>query len=763
MHRENRTAQLLVRPTNVPIVRTYAQHPLRNIFLCALLLLTSAAAAAPQPNIVFILVDDLGWQDVNCYFQQIQGKPSLYETPHIDRIASRGVRFMQAYAPAPTCAPSRAAYLTGQLGVKNGVWHVKGNRVPRPWDERSELNPYYSARLTPAQTIIPEVLKRAGYTTGHVGKWHVCGSNMVPTPLDMGFDFSYDKDNHYNDPDVFDRNDPKMTNKEGIFSQPRPTRLDAFDDTRLFPLLADERPYDSLTDISLRWLKKVGKQDQPFFLNFCPKLVHGPIMTHDRKRLAYYCKKLGIPFPKDPGAICDPEAAGFNNPYYAAMVDSVDWMVGQVIQTLEAMDDRRNPGHKLIDNTIVILTSDNGGAQKLATWKGLDGKQNFEKVTDMAPLTGGKTWMYEGGVRIPFIAMGPGIKPGTVNNASLISLLDMFPTFIAAAEIKPDALDLDGCNILHLLRGQRTDARFADGTIRDTLLFHHPMDNKSFSVIRQGDWKLIKNTGPVLTDAPELQLFRLVNPDGSFGDLGEHKNLLDAYPEVAKRLLGDLTAWMDQHDARVPYLNPGSKDSLPGQDEVPLVTKTGSDGPRLWAEFETAGKASIQKAFLIYSLNGGTELKYRPPRLEEWCKAPAHLTDGRVEADAPPGMTHGIFCLIDENNFLIYSDTVPPVGAKCRIDGPVSTFLQDGFAYRPGLISLIHLGEQANAKLAQKGVPTTDLIKALNVAKATSEKPVAEQSYAVAIRELRKAIRGFDGQVAESSLPDLNFLPLDRW
>ena len=197
--------------------------------------------------------------------------------------------------------------------------------------------------------------------------------------------FPTTKTNHYNDPDVFDRNDPKMTNKEGIFSQPRPTRLDAFDDTRLFPLLADERPYDSLTDISLRWLKKVGKQDQPFFLNFCPKLVHGPIMTHDRKRLAYYCKKLGIPFPKDPGAICDPEAAGFNNPYYAAMVDSVDWMVGQVIQTLEAMDDRRNPGHKLIDNTIVILTSDNGGAQKLATWKGLDGKQNFEKVTDMAP------------------------------------------------------------------------------------------------------------------------------------------------------------------------------------------------------------------------------------------------------------------------------------------------------------------------------------------------------------------------------------------
>lgn len=739
------------------------QSPVRTWLLALVCLATLAVSAAPKPNIVFILVDDLGWQDVNCYYEQIQGKPSLYETPHLDRVASRGIRFMQAYAPSPTCAPSRAAYLTGQFGVKNGVWHVKGNRVPRAWDDRAELNPFYSARLAPAQTIIPEVLQQAGYITGHVGKWHVCGANMVPTPLDLGFDFSYDLNKTFNDPEVFDAKDPKMANLDGLFRQPRPGRLDAFDDDRFFPLLDDERPYDSLTDISVRWLKKVGQQNQPFFLNFCPKLVHGPIMTRDRKRLAHYCKKLGLDFPQDPGAICDPDAPGFNNPYYAAMVDSVDWMVGQVVQTLEAIDDPRNPGHKLIDNTLLIITSDNGGAQKLATWKGLDNQRRFEKVTDMAPLTGGKTWMYEGGIRIPFIAMGPGIQPGTVNNTSLISLLDMFPTFMAAGNMTDASLDLDGCNILPLLHGDTSEARFANGGIRDTLLFHHPMDNKSFSVIRRGDWKLIKNTGPRLTEAPELQLFRLVNPDGSFGDLGEQTNLVDAHPEMAKTLHRALTDWMARHDARVPYLNPQAKDSLPQQDKGPVITRTGTNGSRVWAEFETTGKARIEKAFLVYSLNGGTELKYRPPHLEEWSKASATLLDGRVEADAPPGMTHGILCLIDENNFLRYSDTVPPVGRTCRIDGPVSHYLKDGFAYRPGLLSLIQIGEHAYAKLARQGIDAAGLEKALAAAKTTSEKPVQEKPYAVAIRTLRQAIRHFDGQIPEAALPDLTFLPLDRW
>jgi len=743
-------------------------------------------ATAGKPNIVHILVDDLGWQDIACYYEELHGKASFYETPHIDRVASRGIRFMQAYSPSPTCSPSRAAYLSGHYGVKNGVYHVKGSRVPRAWGRRPEMNPFYSARLDPSQVIIPRVLKRAGYTTAHVGKWHVCGENMVPNPLQLGFDFSYGKDHKYNDPEIVDPDDRKINNKEGIFAQPK-DRLNDFDNPLFLPLLEDERPYDSLTDISLRWLKKVGRKDQPFFLNFCPKLVHGPIMTRDRKRLAHYCRKLGVDFPTDPGSIADPDAPGHNNPYYASMVDSVDWMVGQVVKTLESIDDPRNPGHKLIDNTYLIISSDNGGAQRLATWKGLDGKKNFEKVTDNDPLREGKSYMYEGGVRIPFIVMGPGIEAGTVNAATPITLLDLFPTFMAMAgmertgnvpvlqeagaeECRPGAspghakdlgadksLELDGCNILPLMRGETEVAHLSDGAARDTLYFHHPADNKSFSVIRRGPWKLMKNTGPGLTEAPDLQLFKLDQ------DLGEQRNLVDEYPEMTQQLSADLTDWMEQNDARVPYLNPNAEADLPGKADVPVVKDRGSDGRTLWATFATRDKAPVVNAFLVYSLNGGTELKKHPPRLEEWIKAPAKLSTGRVEAEAPPGMTHGIFCLIDKNNFLIYSEPVPPVGGECRIDGPVSTFLEDGYAYRPGLLSLIKVGHHARAKLMKKGVSADELQDALKAARAACKEPVKEKRYAAAIRNLRHAIRKFDGQVPEAGLADLNSLPLGRW
>ena len=371
--------------------------------------------------------------------------------------------------------------------------------------------------------------------------------------------------------------------------------------------------------------------------------------------------------------------------------------------------------------------------------------------------------MYEGGVRVPFIAMGPGIKAGAINPLTPVTLLDMFPTFMAMAGTDDRSLDLDGCDILPLLFGEEKSARFTDGSRRDTLLFHHPMDNKSFSVICRGDWKLIKNTGPHLTDAPALQLFRLVNDDGSFGDLSEKHNLVDQHPEIANRMLGELTDWMAQHDARVPYLNPLSEKPLPGQDKVTSVTDCGSDKTRIWAEFETKGKAKVEKAFLVYTLNGGTELKSHPPRLEEWFHAPAELKNGRVEADAAPGMTHAVFCLVDENNFLIYSDSVPPVGRECRIDGPVSTFLEDGFAYRPGLLALIREGHRARTRLNKKGIETGKLAKALTAARAVAKEPVEEKAYAAAIRNLRHAIRDFDGQDAAASHVDLNRLPLGKW
>lgn len=153
----------------------------------------SAKASDPQPNIVHILTDDLGWQDIACYYRAVHGEESIYETPNMDRIAANGMRFMQAYSPAPTCAPSRAAYLSGRTTLRTGVLHVLGG-----WPVRARtathkyIDPAYSCRLPLDVLTIPQILKDAGYLTAHIQKLHVGGVHHgYPGPLDYGFDFSW--------------------------------------------------------------------------------------------------------------------------------------------------------------------------------------------------------------------------------------------------------------------------------------------------------------------------------------------------------------------------------------------------------------------------------------------------------------------------------------------------------------------------------------------------------------------------------------------
>ena len=605
------------------------KFPLLRLAATALLLHGGTMLqAAPQPNIVHILVDDLGWQDVACYYRTQHQHEPFYETPNMDRMAENGMRFMQAYSPAMTCAPSRAAYMTGQFTPHNGMYHVNmGGRIPRArGDTKPQMDPYYVTRVMPGKPAIPKAMKAAGYTTAHVGKWHISGVNYDPGPLDLGFDFSFDKHHDYNDPELYDPNDPKQTNFSALFAQPKHRLKDAFTDPR-FPLLEDERPYDSMTDLSQRWITKVSQQDKPFFLNLCPSLVHGPVMTRDKKRLAHYCEKLGIPFPTDQGSISDPNKPGQHNPYYASMVDSVDWIVGQIIKTLEETDDVRNPGHKLIDNTYVFVSADNGAAQNLGNWRDAEGKMRREKVSDNTPLRQGKGWAYEGGCRIPFIAMGPGIKPGSVNEDTPINLIDLFPTFMAIGGMENDgSLDIDGCNIFPILKEQTQVAKFHDGKERDTLYWHYPVLNGAFSTIQRDNWKLMKNTGIHTNPAPEIQLFNLNE------DLSETTNLAEQYPEKTRQLLAALDAWLEKYDAGVPYNNADyQKGDLPGQQNVPAVTDRGFEKDHVWVNFETGvGKTEVAEAFFLYTVNG--DLRKIE---EEWFRAPAKLSDGRVEAKGP--------------------------------------------------------------------------------------------------------------------------------
>jgi len=738
--------------------------------LAALFGATSTVQATPQPNIVHILTDDLGWQDIACYYRALHGEESVYETPHMDRIAQNGKRFMQAYSPAPTCAPSRAAYMAGQYTTHTGVLHVMGGRPARIYHpSHAYIDPHYSGRLSLETPIIADVLKEAGYITAHFQKWHFGGrSKGFPGPLDYGFDFSWSWEGlHYNDPELYDPTDKKTADYEGIWRPMSPDRVTGFassyDPKDPYALDAndDDRPFDSVVDLSLRWMDKIKGQGKPFFVNFCPSFVHGPFSTRDRKRLVHYCEKMGIPFPTDPGRITD-TAPGFSNPYYAAMLDSLDWQVGQILSYLETTDDPRNPGHKLIDNTYFMVSSDNGGLEQSPIRNGKD-KGKGERVTDNTPLRGGKLKIFEGGIRVPFIIQGPGIEPGSVSE-TMINLIDMFPTYMAmaGAESKLD-LDLDGCNVLPVMLGEASDAQFADGTARDTLFWHYPSVMPSSSIIRKGGWKLRLNHAPEVNRLPRVMLYQLYNEDGTVCDIAEANNLADSQPAIRDALLADLNAWIAKYNAPKPYKNAhlqGDK-RLAGSDQVPAVVKLQSVQNRVELHLEAgAGKSKVVEAKLLFTTNG-SKLLQNNPHQEEWFDISAEIKQGMVSAVAPPGMTHGIFFLRDQNDFLITSEPLPSYAGPDKTHAVGVDMIQDGYAYRPGLLSLINLAASAQQHAQKDGQNVAALDQAIQSAERVVQTPVEEASYALAMRTLRKAIKSLD--VPQASLPVMNQFKTEKW
>ena len=214
-------------------------------------------------------------------------------------------------------------------------------------------------------------------------------------------------------------------------------------------------------------------------------------------------------------------------------------MIGQIVTLLEETDDPRNPGHKLINNTYIIVDSDNGGyigAPK-------------EWITDNSPLRSGKMSNYEGGIRIPFIVRGPGVEPGSFCETP-INLIDLFPTFMEIAGAEPDAaLELDGCDILPLIHGTSDTALKADGTKREALYWFFPAESHMTVVMRKGDWKLVNNLGvgylgkhAGVKSFEGIELFRLNTIKG----LEESENLADSHPEVRDTMLAEMAEFIEK-------------------------------------------------------------------------------------------------------------------------------------------------------------------------------------------------------------------------
>jgi arylsulfatase A len=373
---------------------------LRLIFSVSVCLCGSISSlpAAEKPNVVLIVIDDLGQRDLGCYGS------TFYKTPNIDQMAKDGLRFTDFYVACPVCSPTRASILTGKYPQRMNITDWIPGRKDMP-DQRLK-RPEIRNELPLEEVTIAEALKERGYATGIIGKWHLGGKGFEPEK--QGFDVNIGGDETGTPRSYFAPFENKLGKMPGLEK-------------------AEEGEY--LTDrLALEAEKFIEKnKDKPFFLYLPHYAVHTPL--------------------KAPQALIDkykvtPKAGSQSNPVYAAMVESMDDAVGRVLKKIDAL--------KLSENTLVIFTSDNGG---LATTEGGPTGATFN-----APLREGKGFLYEGGVRVACIMKWPGkIKPGTVTSEVACSI-DFFDTILAAAGAKAES-KRDGVSLLPIFNGEKLTPR----------------------------------------------------------------------------------------------------------------------------------------------------------------------------------------------------------------------------------------------------------------------------------------------------------------
>lgn len=392
---------------------------MRFISLSIVLFLSLSVSAQTQPNIIYIMADDLGYADLSCY-----GRKD-YQTPYLDKLASEGIKFTNAYAAAPLCTPTRTGFFTGRYPARTPV----GLREPLDWTTKDT-----TVGLTPAYTSLPTLLKKAGYQTFLVGKWHL-GFTKQFSPRKNGFDefFGFlgggiDYTTHTNpkgEPDLYEN------------------------ETRVF---RDGYMTDLLMDKTIEILKR--DHTKPFFISLMFNAPHWPWQASGDK-----------PYPTSPTFTGSKEWKQGGTPeIYAAMVKSMDSAVGKILQVLDEQN--------LSNNTVVIFTSDNGG----------------EKFSDMGGFSKMKGNLWEGGIREPAFVRWPGkIPAGQVTNQPAISM-DWTVTILSIALAKPDPkFPLDGMNLIPLMMG--------DATVSPRTFYWRSFQRVDQKAIRDGDWKYLNDQG----------------------------------------------------------------------------------------------------------------------------------------------------------------------------------------------------------------------------------------------------------------------------
>ncbi len=468
------------------------------LLACSTLLsATPAATAAKKPNFVFFLVDDLGYMDIGAY-----NPKTFYETPHVDRLAKAGMRFTNGYAACPVCSPSRYAILAGKYPTRVAATNwFSGRRAER------FRGATFNSFMPRAEITLAEALREAGYTTAFLGKWHL-GPSEKFWPDQQGFDINVGG---------HDRGSPPG----GYFSPYKNPRLK--DGPRSEHLTA------RLTEEALKIIET--HKEKPFLLYLSYYTVHTPLqgpktlVEKYRKKAAKrddgqpdFATEEQIFLTKRPRRVRIQQ----NHPTYASMVESMDTSVGRVLAKLKELGIEKN--------TVVCFTSDNGG---LATSEGLP--------TSNLPLRGGKGWLYEGGIREPYIIKWPGVtKPGSTCDTPVIGM-DFYPTLLEIAGLKPKPQQhRDGVSLLPLLK--------ATGRIADRPLFwHYPHygNQGGFpgAAIRKGDWKLLERF-----EDGRVHLYNLKQ------DVGERNDLAEKHPDKVAALRKELHAWY--RDVHARFLRP---------------------------------------------------------------------------------------------------------------------------------------------------------------------------------------------------------------
>ena len=401
-----------------------------RILLIALSFLTLLSCKTEKgPNVVLILVDDLGWADIGAYGSD------FYQTPNVDQLATEGVRFTDGYAACTVCSPTRAAIMTGKYPATINCtdwiegWKLKG----KPFKD-----PKWTMYMDTAEYTLAEAFADAGYKTAHIGKWHL-GEDSLYWPENQGFDLNIGG---------WKKGSPNRNKKLGSKGYFPP-----FGNPRLTDKSEDEYLTERLSEEAITFIEESSTSDQPFYLNFWLYNVHTPLQAKKEKVDKY---KNQVDSTKNQ-----------QNPTYAAMVEHMDEAVGKIIDKLKELG--------IYENTVLVFTSDNGG---------LTGRR---RVTNNFPLRSGKGDMYEGGTRVPLIIKEPG-QPSNGRESEVPAIsMDLYPTLLSLAGIQKNIDGLEGVDLSPILSNKSIE----DRDLFWHYPHYHIEGAAPYSAIRSGDWKLI--------------------------------------------------------------------------------------------------------------------------------------------------------------------------------------------------------------------------------------------------------------------------------